>query len=370
MEKNVIDELDNLLMEIDNMAYHERKEVKGKLEHLLMEIQREPVRSELSGEQRLSLAQGLCELAGIYKSEIEYTVSDGERAWELYMQAKEIYDKELGEGNTDSWRVALYLSVITIDRGIHRVDIMQILQEILTINEGNQEADVERIANTYKRMAEISSEWEQDSNKAIAYYQPYLKWAREKYGEESDFVADCYEEIADLCDNCGDIFLACEYTERALDINIREMGKMYLLPPVFRKMAVGVMKMTGRIDEEEKFRRIMSASDSYRSIGEHYLHIDEAQRARACLEKSVALYEMVMRASTYCHGLGHELLGDSLLSTGEKEDALQEYHTAWQIYDEIVIDNMDNIDENSKWQTKQCKEGMERLFLKKKQNAG
>lgn len=365
----VMDELKYLLMEIDDMAYQERKEYKEELEEMLAEIQREPGQSELSGEQRLLLAKGLCELASIYKAEIGYTVSDGERAWELFMQAREIYDKEFGKGSEDSWRLALYLSVIAIDRGIHQAEIMQILQEMLAINEENPEADVVRITDTYKRMAEISSQWEQDTDKAITYYQPYLKWAREKYGEESDFVADCYEEIARLCENCNDILRACEYTERALAINIREMGKMYLLPAVLRKTVVGFMKMIGKIDEESKFSRIMSASDSYCNLGECYLRINEAQRAKDCLKKSVMLYEMVMRVSTYDHGWGHELLGDALLILGKKEKAWQEYRTAQLIYRAVMKSNMESDDDSYGWETEECQEGLERLSSKLQQNA-
>ncbi len=187
------------------------------------------------------------------------------------------------------------------------------------------EADVVRITNTYKRMAEISSQWEQDSDKAIAYYQPYLKWVREEYGEESDFVANCYEEIARLCKNCDDTLRVCEYTERALAINIREMGKMYLLPAVFRKIVVGFMKMIGKINEETKFNRIMSVSSTYCNFGECYLQMNEAQRAKDGLKKSVMFYEMVIRVSTYDHGWGHELLGDALLILNEKKKAWSGY---------------------------------------------
>ncbi len=360
----MMEELNNLLMEMEDMAFHERKEIKGELEGVLMEIQKEPMRSELSGEQRLLLAQGLCELAAIYRGEIGYTASDGERAWELQMQAKDIYDEEFGKGSDDSWRVALYLSVIAIDRGIHRAEAMHILQEVLAINEGNQEADVVRVTNTYKRMAEISSQWEQDADKAIAYYQPYLKWAREKYGEESDFVADCYEEIAKLCVNCDDMLRACEYTERALAINIREMGKMYLWPPVFRKIAVGFMRKIGRINAESKFNRVMSVSSNYCNLGSRYLQINEARRAKECLKKSVELHEMVMRVSTYDHGLGHELLGDSLFALDEKEKALQEYRTAKMIYRAVMKSNMEGEEDSYEWETEECKEGIERITSK------
>lgn len=362
--RSLMEELDNLLMEMDNMTYPERKEVRGKLEQMLMEIQRESVLPESSREQRLLLARGLCALGKIYRGDFEYpedTDVDAKRAWELYMQAKEIYDGEFGKGNSDSWKVASILSVITIDRGVNSAETMQVLQEILAINEKNPEADAGRKADSYKRMAEISSKWDQDTDKAIAYYQPYLKRAREKYGEESDFVADCYEEIARLCENCGDILLACEYTERALAINIREMGKMYLLPPVFRKMVVGVMKKIGKIDAEEKFSRIMSVSDNYCNLGDRYLRMNKPQRAKDCLEKSIALYEMEMRVSTYDHGLGHELLGNCLLSLGERKKAMQEFRTAWRIYHEIMISNMETGDPGYKWETEECKAGMERL---------
>lgn len=364
---SVTEELDHLLREMDNMTYPERKEVREKLEQMLMEMQRESVFSELSTEQRMLLAEGLRELGQIYRGDFEYpedTDVDARRAWELYRQAKEIYDGEFGKGNYASWKVASILSVITIDSGINSAESMQILQEILAINEKNPEADVARIADSYKRMAEISSKWEHDIDKAIAYYQPYLKESRERYGEESDFVADCYEEIARLCENCDDIPLACEYTERALTINIREMGKMYLLPPIFRKMVVGVMKKIGKIDEEEKFNRIMSVSDNYGNLGNRYLSLGKAQRAKDCLEKSIALYEMVMRVSTYDHGLGHELLGNCLLSLEEKEKARQEYRTAWQIYHDIMIRNMERDDRAYKWETEECKAGMERLSAK------
>ncbi len=365
---DLMEELNYLLMEMDDMPYREKKEYREDLEQMLAELQGELVLPELSGEQKLLLAQGFCELAGIYKGEIGYTAEDGKQAWKFFMQAKEIYDEESGKGSVDSWRVALYLSVITIDRGIHRAEIMQILQEILAINEGNPEADAVRIADTYQRMAEISSQWEQDSDKAIAYYQPYLQWAGEKYGEESDFVADCYEEIARLCENCDDILQACEYTEKALEINIREMGKMYLLPTFFRKIVVGFMKITGKINDKSKFSRIMSVSDNYCNLGERYLHINEAQRAKKCLKKSVALYEMVMRVSTYDHGLGHELLGDSLLALDEKEKAWKEYRTAQQIY-HAIIKNQKEYDDSYGWAIKKCKEGVERLSLKLQQNA-
>ena len=363
----LMEELDDLLIEMDNMTYLERKEVKGKLEQMLMEIQRGFILSELSTEQRMLLANGLCALGAIYRRDFEYPEdedADEKRAWEFYMQAKEIYDGEFGKGNYDSWKVASILSVITIDSEINSAETMQVLQEILAINEKNPEADAGRIADSYKRMAEISSKWEQDTDKAIAYYQPYLKRAREIYGEESDFVADCYEEIARLCQNCGDILLACEYTERALTINIREMGKMYLLPTIFRKMVVGVMKKIGKIDEEEKFSRIMSVSDNYCNLGSRYLRIGKAQRAKDCLEKSIALYEMEMRVSTYDHGLGHELLGDSLFALEEKEKALQEYRTAWQIYHYIMIRNIARDDPAYKWETEECRAGMERLSSK------
>ncbi len=368
-EFGVMDELKYLLMEIDDTTYQERKAYQEELEGVLAEIQREPGQLELSGEQRLLLAQGLCELASIYKGEIGYTASDGERAWEFFMQAKEIYDQEFGKGSADSWRLALYLSVITIDRGIHQAEIMQILQEMLAINEENPEADVVRITDTYKRMAEISSQWEQDSDKAIAYYQPYLKWAREKYGEESDFVADCYEEIAGLCENCDDILRACEYTERALAINIREMGKIYLLPAAFRKIAVGFMKIIGKLNEESKFSRIMSVSSTYCNLGELYLHMNEVRRAKDCLKKSVMFYEMVMRVSTYDHGWGHELLGDALFTLGEQEKAKQEYRTAQLIYRAVMKSNMESDDGSYGWAVEECKEGIERLSSKLQQNA-
>ncbi len=366
----MIEELRNLLMKMEDMDFPEQKKVKEKLEQMLAEMQKEPLLSELSGEERLLLAKGLCALGHIYRGDFaDKEGSDGERAWGLYLQAKEIYDEELGKGNMDSWKAAFILAVISIDREIKGFESIQILQEILAINEKNPEADVVRIADSYKRLAEISSKWEHDTDKAIAYYQPYLKWAREKYGEECDFIADCYEEIARLCENCGNILLACEYTERALAINIREMGKMYLLPPIFRKMVVGAMKKIGKIDEEEKFSRIMSVSDNYCNLGERYLKLNEAQRAKACLEKSIALYEMVMRVSTYDHGLGHELFGDSLLSLGEKEKALEEYRRAWVIYHGIVVSNIENDNDAYKWETDECREGMDRLFSKLQQNA-
>lgn len=357
----VIEKLEQLLEEIDGLSGRERNEHKEELEQMLTYLLREPVQSELSGEQRLVLAKGLCELGAICKNAIGYTVSDGERAWELYIKSKEIYDKELGKGNLDSWKLALHLAVIPIDRGIHKDEAIGILQEILTVNEGNPAADPVRIADTYQRMAQISSQYKEDLDQAIAYYQPYLKWAREKYGEESDFVADCYEEIADLCIDCDDIPRACEYTERALAINIREMGKVYFLPTFFRKIAVGFLKIIGKIDKEESFSRVMSVSDSYCNLGSLYLRINEAQRAKDCLEKSVMFYEMEMRVSTYDHGLGHELLGDSLLALGEKEKAWQEYRTAQKIYSAIIENHVENDYDSYEWAREKCKEAIERL---------
>lgn len=66
--------------------------------------------------------------------------------------------------------------------------------------------------------------------------------------------------------------------------------------------------------------------------------------------------------STYDHGWGHELLGDALLTLGEKEKARQEYRTAQLIYRAVMKSNMDS--SSYGWAVEECKEDIERLNSK------
>ena len=82
--------------------------------------------------------------------------------------------------------------------------------------------------------------------------------------------ADSLEELAEYHEMEGDFEGACQLREKALEINLQEMGKLYLLPPIFKGLAITTAKLIGAIDENDKFSRVMSVADSYTELAVQY----------------------------------------------------------------------------------------------------
>lgn len=214
----------------------------------------------------------------------------------------------------------------------------QQLLERLRLEQQKEEPDMEQMGETYNKLAYLFAEREGDYEKVYAYYEEWLNFVRKKYGEESDYAADCYEELADYHEEAEDIETACRLREKALEINIRIMGKMYLLPPVFRGIAASVAALAKKVDDPDNYDRVMSVADSYVEVGETYYEIERHKEAMGCFEKALSLYEWEFKGKPPITKMAeaHYWMGNIYEDAGDRRRAEKEYQTAIDICRELI----------------------------------
>ena len=313
-------------------------------------------------ERQLLLAEAYRRLGIAWCADFEHMENNNfDLSMEYYQHAIRIFDKILGEGNEKS---KLVEQNIAVTRSNFHEDVgasIGALKKQIREEKKKENPDKEQIADNYKIIADMYAEGMNNYKKAAHYYQYYLEEMKVVYGAESDYVADCYEELAEYYEEDKDFVHACECCEHALEINIREMGKIYLLPPIFKGFLVNVLTKAGKIDPDDKYMRCMSASDSYRHVGELYLETGEKKRALKCFEKALELHNWVLEKPTLEKGDLHRLKAEAMEALN-KEEARQEYEQALKIYQDTV---RNNILEGNKplfqSETKECEKEMKAL---------
>ena len=258
--------------------------------------------------------------------------------WQAYLKAAGIYQKIGMLDDSEYWKVLNGLCITVTEGGQGNIDLVDEL--ILDYIERLEGADGEKedIGEAYNRLAYMWAESAGDYEKCYAYFDKYLEISKQIYGADSDFVADLYEELADYYEEDGDDRRACELRERALEINVREMGEMYLLPPIFKGIAIMAAKVTKSIDEEEKFTRVMSAADSYLGLGKNYYELSAPDKAMDCFKKAGALYEWEFKGRIPIGKMAevHQFKGNVYLDEGNEKQARKEYGEAMEICNQLI----------------------------------
>lgn len=324
----------------------------------------ESVQGDSSDEYKLQLAESYGWLGRGISEKYEYEDSDKlEIARKYYLKAKEIFDEVLGEGNDRSEVMERNSIIMDLNSGQNEEDAEEHINSLLEQIEREkkkEKPDENKIADYYNLVAEIYAEELEDYEKTYYYYNKHIDCIKSLYGDDSDMVADCYESLAEYYEEDDDMEKACEYYEKALEINIREMGKMYMLPSIFKDIAVEVMASVGKIDKEDKFHRSMSASDSYLNVGEIYIELNKPKKAIKALKKSLALRDWELPMATSEKAYAHLLMGDAYLLMHNEKDAKAEYKIALEDYKQTIIDNEARTDKSLfESETEECKEQME-----------
>lgn len=302
----------------------------------------EGLEGEPDRERKLLTAEAWRKLGVGYNADFEHPENNlPDESLDCYRRAIEIFDEVLGAGNERTKLVEQNIAVLKADLKADAGEQIGILKKQIKEERKKAQPDEEEIADHYKLIADLYAEGMENFKKAVHYYEYYLKWAKKTYGEESDFVADCYEELAEYYETGNDLEKAGEYYERALRINIREMGRIYLLPPLFKEVLAGILTKTGRIDEDDKFDRSMSASDSYCHVGEIRLKAGQPQKALQSFRKSLELREWVLDSPTYERGYIHQRMAEAYKLLNDSEKAERETDTALEIFEETVHQNME-----------------------------
>lgn len=261
-------------------------------------------------------------------------------AMECYNKAIQLFDEVLGKGNEKTALVEKNIAVMQANLKEDASQSIGALKKQIQEERKKENPDYENIGDTYRIIADLYAEGMGNYKKAAHYYEYYLKQAQKTYGEESDFVADCYEELAEYYEADGNLEQACEYCKQALRINIREMGRIYLLPPIFKGLLVNLLTKTGKIDEDDKFTRSMSASDSYRHVGELYLQMQQEEKALKSFQKALELHNWVLQEPTSEKADLHRLMGDANQKLDNPEEAEKEYETAIGLYQKTIAANL------------------------------
>ena len=213
--------------------------------------------------------------------------------------------------------------------------------ELIEKEKNRPDTDIEELGELYNKLAYLSAYRAGDYKKTYQYYGRYLESVRQIYGEGSDMEADSLEELAEYHEMDGDFEGACQLREKALEINLQEMGKLYLLPPIFKGLAITTAKLIGAIDENDKFSRVMSVADSYTELAVQYEELGHQEAAFSCRQKAVSLLEWEFKGKSCspCMAELHKQIGDYYAEHGKESQAKKEWERAKEICQSIILEN-------------------------------
>ncbi len=214
--------------------------------------------------------------------------------------------------------------------------------ELIAEEKQKAEPDTEEIGELYNKLAYMFANRVCDYEKTYEYYGYYMEEIRRIYGKDSDMEADCLEELAEYHEMADDAEGACLLREQALEINLREMGKLYMLPPIFKGIAIAAAKAAGAIDEDDKFNRVMSVSDSYIELAEEYSELGRDEEALICRQKALSLLEWQFKGKLPDPRTAelHRQIGDYYNENGKNRQAKKEWQQAKEICNVVIRESI------------------------------
>ncbi len=244
---------------------------------------------------------------------------DYELAISHYRKAEELYTALYGEQNENVTKCRNNIAQTLAD--MPGGDMTPMIEQYEKLK-SDPKATQAQIALAEHHLAEQYEE-RGEYAKAIEMEQSTLNEYIEEYGERSDMVADHKERIAELYDKMGDSDQALKILEESAEIHIREMGREYMLPPLFRNLIHKGKKLFNIAQEPSSFAiRVRSVSGVYQRLGDIYISLQDAKKALSRYQKSMELFtwvsvptgiEMVtlhfkVGSALYCLGRDHEAI--------------------------------------------------------------
>ena len=130
--------------------------------------------------------------------------------WQAYLNAVSLYQKNQMLEDQGYWNALNGLCITVAEGGEGNIDLVDELILDYIARQERANADRKSIGEAYNRLAYMWAEGAGDYEKCYAFFDKYLKISKEIYGENSDFVADLYEELADYYEEDGNTPKACE----------------------------------------------------------------------------------------------------------------------------------------------------------------
>ncbi len=312
----------------------------------------------------IGLADAYADLACAYHvlwdtdSEITYHTS-----LDYVDKAVELYNQVLGEGNEKALKARKVIArVLTFEKSTAPMGI-EVLKKELEREKMTANPNLLTIRDLNSTISQAYADQLKDVKAAIPYSLEEVEYTCRYYGEESDMAANSYSELAELYERAKDYANAAIYYEKALEINIQEMGKVYLLPKVFKNVAYQVRKLT---EEDKKsgdlMPKAMCAVDSLNDIGRLHCRSKDYKKAITSHKKALALLQWLFEAedmeifAEVRYNLGKDYHGAK-----DYKKAADEYHMALQIYEEILRMEYSDDSKNSLRQGKRIVKLMDKI---------
>ncbi len=146
-----------------------------------------------------------------------------------------------------------------------------------------------------------------DYNKALSYFQTVLNSAKEKYGEESNEVANCYNNLGITCDELGNYPQSMEYHQKSIAI---------------RKMVLG----------EDHF----DVASCYNNIGNVFVSMGNYSEALENHQKALAIREKVLGENHPDVAACYINIGGVYGHMGDNPRALEYYHKALGVREKLL----------------------------------
>lgn len=258
-----------------------------------------------------------------------------------FKMAEELYTGLYGEESPKVGEVKRAYAHVVADYGYgegSEKDLQPLLKELESLEkkDGDQE---EAIANLHHLIAEQYLDMG-EYEKAIEHDLQHLAFICREYGEDSDIAADYTREIGEFYQEAGNLDKALEFYEKAMDINIREMGKQYLLPPLLRNVVHGALKVFNAAKGDiEMADRAISASESFLDIGNIQMEKSQYKKALKSYQKAWELYDWVTPEKLMEGGNIFEKIGEAYEALEDLDNALDSYSRALHIYTRRIAVN-------------------------------
>lgn len=232
-------------------------------------------------------------------------------AWQACLKAISIYQKLQKLEEQGYWEALHGLCESLIWAGVGDIDLADelVLEYIARMEKEN--GDIDLIADAYYRLARMWGKGAGDYEKCYVYFDKCVEISMEMFGENSDYVAGLYEELAGYYEDDGNIKKACELRELALEIN----------------------------EEKEP------EAESCQKLGELYYHLEMPDKAMTCCKQAEELYEKERKGKLPNCRMAqlHILKGDIFLDKNHRKLAEKEYREAMDICNGLLeISTLDN----------------------------
>lgn len=281
-------------------------------------------------------------LAGVaYSNDYSKAANDLEAAFLYFEKAQKLYAKLYGEESEQAARAKIANARVAAEYGDETEDdnnMQPLLDELLSLQnkEGDNEDD---IANLHHLIAEQYFD-RGEYDKAIEHDLLHLSYICKEYGEDSDIAADYTREIGEFYQEAGDIDQALAYYEKAMDINIREMGKKYLLPPLLRNAVHSALKIfNAAAGDVELSDRALSASESFVDMGNLEMERGRYKKALKAYQKAWELRDWVTFVEFVESGDIMVKIGEAYEALNDLDHGLESYSRALFIYNRRIMAN-------------------------------